>query len=137
MHFVAVDLSAAGLDRELDQHRIRSGQLHIWIAEGLLMYFPPDIVCLFDQNPEHPKCSGSQLGFTFMEKQRDGDFDSIRKPNLLTRGYADAANRSSGELHEVNLLSLYGRGDVIRFFDHNDLRKIQSGLADNSSQKET
>ena len=38
------------------------------------------------------------------------NFASIRKPNLLTRGYADAASRSSGELHELNLLSLCGRG---------------------------
>ena len=35
-------------------------------------------------------------------------FDSQTK--LVTRGYAVAASRSSGELREVNLLSLYGRG---------------------------
>ena len=37
-------------------------------------------------------------------------FASTRKPNLLTRGYADAASRSSGELREANLLTLYRRG---------------------------
>jgi len=37
-------------------------------------------------------------------------FDSILKPNLFIGGCALAASRSSGELREVTLLSLYGRG---------------------------
>ncbi len=122
VHFVAVDLSAAGLDREaLNSDGFDPAKRTFWIAEGLLMYFPADIVSSLMKTLSTLSAPGSEFAFTFMEKQGDGqlrfdsqtamaNFASIRKPNLLTRGYADAASRSSGELREVNLLSLYGRG---------------------------
>ena len=58
VHFVAVDLSAAGLDREaLIGSGFDPAKRTFWIAEGLLMYFPAEIVCLFDKNIEQPECS--------------------------------------------------------------------------------
>ena len=112
VHFVAVDLSAAGLDREaLISSGFDPAKRTFWIAEGLLMYFPADIVSSLMKTLSSLSAPGSQLAFTFMEKQRRRPtFDSILKPNLLLGGYALAASRSSGELREVNLLSLYGRG---------------------------
>jgi len=45
VHFVAVDLSAAGLDSEaLIGGGFDPAKRTFWIAEGLLMYFPADIV---------------------------------------------------------------------------------------------
>src|SRR5262249_32988951 len=73
VHFVAVDLSSTTLDREI---LIRSGfdpaKRTFWIAEGLLMYFPADIVSSLVKILSSVSAPGSQLSFTFMEKQRDG-----------------------------------------------------------------
>src|SRR6266705_5732613 len=45
LHFVAVDLSASLLDREvLLKSNFDPTQRTCWIAEGLLMYLPPDVV---------------------------------------------------------------------------------------------
>jgi methyltransferase (TIGR00027 family) len=69
VHFVAVDLSAAGLDREA---LIGSGfdlaKRTFWIAEGLLMYFPADIVSSLITTLSGLSTPGSQLAFTLMEK---------------------------------------------------------------------
>jgi len=106
VRFVAVDLSASNLDRD---RLIRSGfdpaKRTFWIAEGLLMYFPTDIVSSLLKFLSSISAPGSQLAFTFMEKQGDGHINSSRKPNLLTGGCAFAVSRSSGEVHAVNLLS--------------------------------
>jgi hypothetical protein len=42
----------------------------------------------------------------------------------------DAVSRSSGGLHEMKLVELVRPWRVIRFFDHGDLRQVESGLAD-------
>ena len=106
VRFVAVELSASDLDRD---RLIRSGfdpaKRTFWIAEGLLMYFPTDIVSSLLKFLNSISAPGSQLAFTFMEKQGDGHINSSRKPNLLTGGCAFAVSRSSGEVHAVNLLS--------------------------------
>ena len=45
VHYLAVDLSATGVDREtLINTRFDPAKRTFWIAEGLLMYFPADIV---------------------------------------------------------------------------------------------
>ena len=131
VHFVAVDLSAAGLDGEV---LIGSGfdpaKRTFWIAEGLLMYFPADIVASLIKTLSSLSATGSQLAFTFMEKQRDGDirFDSQTKLVtwwLRTRGEPFLWGTTRSELAEF-----IQPWRVIRFFDHNDLRKMESGLAD-------
>src|SRR5262249_60830292 len=82
VHFVAVDLSSTTLDREI---LIRSGfdpaKRTFWIAEGLLMYFPADIVSSLMKTLSSLSAPSSELAFTFMEKQGDGQlrFDSQTK----------------------------------------------------------
>lgn len=86
VHFVAVDLSAAGLEREaLISSGFDPAKRTFWIAEA-------------NSRLRSWKNTGTARS------------DSILKPNLLTAGCALAASRSSGELRELNLLSLYGRG---------------------------
>jgi methyltransferase (TIGR00027 family) len=131
VHFVAVDLSAAGLDREaLVGSGFDPAKRTFWIAEGLLMYFPADIVSSLTRTMSSLSAPGSQLAFTFMEKQRDGHirFDSQTKLVtwwLRTRGepFLWATTRSE-------LADFIQPWRVIRFFDHHDLRKIGSELAD-------
>jgi len=131
VHFVAVDLGAAGLDREA---LISSGfdpvKRTFWITEGLLMYFPADIVSSLIRTLSSLSAPGSQLVFTFMEKQRDGHirFDSQTKLVdwwLRTRGEPFLWGTSQSELAEF-----IGPWRVIRFFDDNYFRDMQSELAD-------
>ena len=130
VHFVAVDLSTAGLDTNA---LIRTGfdpaKRTFWIAEGLLMYFPADIVSSLIRTLSSLSAPGSQLAFTFMEEQSDGHtrFDSQTKLVdwwLRRRGEPFLWGTTGSELAELIV-----PWRVIRFFDHNDLRNMESGLA--------
>jgi methyltransferase (TIGR00027 family) len=131
VHFVAVDLSAAGLDTEaLISGGFDPAKRTFWIAEGLLMYFPGGIVSSLMKTASSLSTQGSQLAFTFMEKQRDGHirFDSQTKLVtwwLRTRGEPFLWGTARGELAEF-----IRPWRVIRFFDHNHLRETESALAD-------
>jgi methyltransferase (TIGR00027 family) len=136
VHFVAVDLSAAGLDREtLIRSWFDPAKRTFWIAEGLLMYFPADIVSSLIRTLSSLSAPGSQLAFTFMEKERDGHtrFDSQTKLVtwwLRTRGEPFLWGTTRNELAEF-----VRPWRVIRFFDHNDLRKIGSELINEAIAK--
>lgn len=130
-HFVAVDLSAAGLNRDV---LINGGfdptKGTFWIAEGLLMYFPEEIVVSLIRTLSNLSAAGSQLAFTFMEKERDGNirFDSQMKLVdwwLRIRGEPFLWGSTRSELAEI-----IRPWRVIRFFDHNDLRSMASDLSD-------
>lgn len=127
VHFIAVNLSAAGLDREaLISSGFDPAKRTFWIAEGLLMYFPAEIVSSLIRTLSSLSAPGSQLAFTFMEKQRDDDirFDSQTKLVtwwLRTRGEPFLWGTTRTELAEF-----IRPWRVIRFFDHNDLRKTKS-----------
>ena len=122
VHFVAVDLSAAGLHREaLVGSGFDPAKRTFWIAEGLLMYFPAEIVSSLIRTLSILSAPGSQLAFTFMEKQRDGHirFDSQTKLVtwwLRTRSEPFLWGTTGGEIAEF-----IQPWRVIRFFDHGDL----------------
>jgi methyltransferase (TIGR00027 family) len=131
VHFVAVDLSAADLDRNaLTSDGFDQAKRTFWIAEGLLMYFPADTVSSLIKTLSALSAPGSQFAFTFMEKQKDSHirFDSQTKLVdwwLRTRGEPFLWGTTRGELGE-----LMRPWRVIRFFDHNDLRKMESRYTD-------
>ena len=131
VHFVAVDLSAAGLDTEaLVGSGFDPAKPTFWIAEGLLMYFPADIVSSLMKTLSTLSAPGSELAFTFMEKQGDGQlrFDSQTKlvdSWLRRRGEPFLWGTTRSELAEF-----IRPWRVIRFFDHNDLRDMGSDLSD-------
>jgi methyltransferase (TIGR00027 family) len=131
LHFVAVDLSATGLDR---QGLIKSGfdptQRTFWIAEGLLMYLPPEKVSWLMRTLSSLSAPGSQVAFTFMEKGSDDRirFESQSKLvdwwlNRRGESFVWATTRS-------DLIELVRPWRVVRFFDHDDLRQMKSDLAD-------
>jgi methyltransferase (TIGR00027 family) len=129
VHFIAVDLSAAGFD---GQTLVRSGfdpaKRTFWIAEGLLMYFSADIVSSLMKRLNELSAAGSQLAFTFMEKEQDGHirFDSQTKLVdwwLRIRGEPFLWGSTRSELADV-----IRPWRVIRFFDHNNLLGIESEL---------
>ena len=130
VHFVAVDLSAAGLDREaLISSGLDPAKRTFWIAEGLLMYFPEDIVSSLMKTLSTLGAAGSEFAFSFMEKQGDGQlrFDSQTKlvdSWLRRRGEPFLWGTTRSEL--ANIVSPWR---VIRIFDHNDLRNMESDLS--------
>jgi len=131
VHFVAVDLSAAGLDREaFIGVGFDPAKRTFWIAEGLLMYFHPDIVSSLMKTLSTLSAPGSEFAFTFMEKQGDGQlrFDSQTKlvdSWLRRRGEPFLWGTTRSELAEF-----IQPWRVIRFFDHDDLRDMASDLSD-------
>jgi methyltransferase (TIGR00027 family) len=131
VHFVAVDLSATGLDTEtLISNGFDPAKRTIWIAEGLLMYFPADIVSALMEILSPLSAPGSEFAFTFMEKQRDGRirFDSQTKlVDSWLRGRSEPFlwGTTRSELGEI-----VSPWRVIRIFDHHDLRQMHSGCAD-------
>ena len=131
VHFIAVDLSAAALDREdLIGSGFDPAKRTFWIAEGLLMYFPGDVVSSLIRTLSSLSAAESQLAFTFMEKQGKGQlrFDSQTKlvdSWLRRRGEPFLWGATRSELAEF--IQPWG---VARFFDHDDLRQMHSSFAD-------
>jgi methyltransferase (TIGR00027 family) len=130
LHFVAMDLSAATFENEA---LIKSGfnptRRSVWIAEGLLMYLTLDVVSSLMRTLKSLSAPGSRLVFTFMEKQSDGRirFDSQSK-------LVDWWLRRHGEpflwgATRSELVDLVRPWHVARLFDHDDLRNLGSGLA--------
>jgi methyltransferase (TIGR00027 family) len=73
LHFIGVDLNTAAFDgKALIKSGFDPAQRTFWIAEGLLMYLPAEIVSLLMRTLKGLSSSGSQFAFTFMEKQSDG-----------------------------------------------------------------
>ena len=131
VHFIAVDLSAAGFDREaLISSGFDPAKRTFWIAEGLLMYFPAEIVSSLLETLSRLSAPGSEFAFTFMEKPRDGHIRFNPQTKfvdwwLRIRGEPFLWGTSQGELAEF-----IRPWRVIRFFDDNYLRDMQSELAD-------
>jgi methyltransferase (TIGR00027 family) len=131
VHFVAVDLAAAGLESEaLIKSDFDPAKRTFWIAEGLLMYFPADVVSSLMKPLSTLSAPGSELAFTFMEEQGDGQlrFDSQTK-------FVDSWLRRRGEpflwgTTRSELAEFVRPWRVVRFFDHNDLRDMESDLSD-------
>jgi methyltransferase (TIGR00027 family) len=129
VHFIAVDLSATDLDREaLISSGFDPAKRAFWVAEGLLMYFPEEIVFSLMRTLSGLSAPGSQLAFTFMEKQTNGQirFDSQTKLVtwwLHTRGEPFLWGTTRSELAEF-----VRPWRVIRFLDHNDLLAMESEL---------
>jgi methyltransferase (TIGR00027 family) len=131
VHLVAVDLSAAGLDgNALTSDGFDPAKRTFWIAEGLLMYFPAETVSSFMKTLSTLSAPGSEFAFTFMEKQRDGHvrFDSQTKLVdwwLRIRSEPFLWGTTRNELAEF-----IQPWRAIRFFDHNDLGKMEAGYID-------
>ena len=129
LHFVAMDLSVATFDsQKLINSSFDPTQRAVWIAEGLLMYLPPDVVSSLMKTSKSLTAPCSQFVFTFMEKQSDGRirFDSQSK-------LVDWWLRRRGEpflwgITRSELVDLVRPWRLIRFFDHSNLLDLASGL---------
>jgi methyltransferase (TIGR00027 family) len=131
VHFIAVDFSAAVLERGV---LINSGfdpaKRTFWIAEGLLMYFPAEIVTSLIKMLSSLSATGSQLAFTFMEKQQDGCIRFDPQTKLVTWWLRTRSEPFLWGTTRSELAEFIQPWRVIRFVDHNDLRKTESELTD-------
>jgi methyltransferase (TIGR00027 family) len=131
LHFIAVDLKAAALDGEvLIKNGFDPAQRTFWMAEGLLMYLPADIVCSLMGTLKGLSASSSQFAFTFMEKWSNGRIRFHSQSKLVDwwlRGRSEPFIWGTTRGEVVDLVRPWR---VIRFFDHSDLRDVESGLAD-------
>ena len=131
VHFAAVDLSAGGLDtKTLIDNGFDPAKRTFWIAEGLLMYFPAEIVSSLMRTLSRLSAVGSQFAFTFMEKHQAGPIRFHSQTKLVTwwlraRGEPFLWGTTRSELAEF-----IRPWRVMRFFDHNDLRNMESKLGD-------
>ena len=130
LHFVAVDLNAALDGETLIKSGFDPAQRTFWIAEGLLMYLPADIVFSLMRTLKSLSASGSEFAFTFMERQSDGRIRFHSQSKLVDwwlrgRGEPFLWGTTQGELAD-----LMRPWRVIRFFDHDNLRELGPGLAD-------
>jgi methyltransferase (TIGR00027 family) len=136
VHFVAVDLSAIGFDRDaLIRDGFDSAKPTFWIAEGLLMYFPADIVSSLLTMLSGLSAPGSQLAFTFMEKQRGGHIRFDSQTKLVTWWLRARGEPFLWGTTRSELAAFVRPWRVIRFFDHTDLRESDSELADEAIAK--
>ena len=136
VHFVAVDLSAAGFDRDaLIGSGFDSAKPTFWIAEGLLMYFPAGIVSSLLIILSGLSAPGSQLAFTFMEKQRDGHIQFGSQTKLVTWWLRTRGEPFLWGAMRSELAAFVRPWRVIRFFDHTNLRDLHSELADEAIAK--
>jgi len=131
VHFVAIDLSAVALDTEaLIGSGFDPAKRTFWIAEGLLMYFPADIVSSLITTLSSLSAPESQLAFTFMEKQPDGHIRFDSQTKLVTWWLRNRSEPFLWGTTRSELADFIPPWRVIRFFDHNHLRDMESELAD-------
>ena len=136
VHFVAVDLSAAGLEREaLIKSNFDPAKRTCWIAEGLLMYFPAEIVSSLIRTLSSLSAPGSQLAFTFMEKRRDGHIRFGSQTKLVTWWLRTRSEPFLWGTTRSELPEFVRPWRVTGFFDDNYLRKIGSEPIDEAIAK--
>ena len=136
LHFIAVDLNAATLNGDaLIKNGFDPAKRTFWVAEGLLMYLPADIVSLLMKTLKSLSASGSEFAFTLMEKQSDGRIRFHSQSKLVDwwlggRGEPFLWGTTRGELIEF-----VHPWRVVQVFDHDNLRELGCGLTDESIAK--
>jgi hypothetical protein len=73
---------------------------------------------------------GSQLAFTFMEKRDGGRIRFDSQSNLVDWWLHKRGESFLWGTTRSDLVELICPWRVVRFFDHDDLRQMKSGLAD-------
>ena len=130
VHFVAADLSGGTFDKEaLVKSNFNPAQRTFWIAEGLLMYLTGDTVSLLMRTLAGLSGRGSQFAFTFMEKGADGRSRFDSQTSLVDWWLRKRGEPFLWASTRDELVDIVRPWQIIRFFDHDDLR-MEFALAD-------
>lgn len=130
-HFIANNLSSASLDKNALRNNVfDSAQPTFWIAEGLLMYLPADTVSRLMITLKELSAPGSQFVFTFMEKPSNGRIRFHSQSKLVDWWLSRRSEPFVWGTTRQGLVDFVRPWRVRRFFDHDDLREIDSALAD-------
>jgi len=131
LRFVTMDLNATGFDTELlIKSAFTPAQRTFWVAEGLLMYLPADIVAALMRRLKSVSAPGSLFAFTFMEKQGDGRIRFESQSKLVDWWLGGRGEPFLWACTRGELADLVGPWRIVRFFDHDDLRELGSGRTD-------
>ena len=123
VHFVAADLSGGTFDKEaLVKSNFNPAQRTFWIAEGLLMYLTGDTVSLLMRTLAGSSGRGSQFAFTFMEKGADGRSRFDSQTSLVDWWLRKRGEPFLWASTRDELVDIVRPWQIIRFFDHDDLR---------------
>ncbi len=125
IHFITTDLSLAGLNGEsLKAAGFDPGQKTLWVAEGLLMYFPESAVLRLLDEMREISGLGSRMIFTFMERDAKSRI-RFRKQRRSVEWWL----RRRGEpfrwgIETEKLAEFMSPWRVVRIYDDRDLRKL-------------
>jgi methyltransferase (TIGR00027 family) len=129
-HFIANDLSSTALKKNaLAENGFDPAQRTFWVAEGLLMYLPADTVSRLMITLKELSAPGSQFVFTFMEKQSDGRIRFHSQSKLVDWWLSGRGEPFVWGATRDELVDFVRPWRVRRFFDHNDLRQMNPGRA--------
>jgi methyltransferase (TIGR00027 family) len=129
VRLVPMDLSANAFDSgALLDSGFDPTERTCWIAEGLLMYLTADVVSSLMRTMRDLSAPGSTFVFTFMEKQSD---ERIRFHSQ--RSVVDWWLHRRGEpflwgTTRTELVEFARPWRIARFFDHDNLRQLDSAL---------
>jgi methyltransferase (TIGR00027 family) len=131
VHLLASDLSANSLDRmTLIEAGYDPARPTFWLAEGLLMYLAGAVVSSLMLALSKLSSPGSQVVFTFMERQSDGRIRFHSQTKLV-----DWWLRRHGEpflwgATREELAHFVRPWRILRILDHKDLRQTDPVLAE-------
>lgn len=130
-HFVAADLAAGQIDKAiLNETGFDSARKTLWIAEGLFMYFSETVVANLLNSAAGLSARGSRFAFTFMEPRRDGKIRFHGQTRLVDAWLSGRSEPFVWGLARSQIGQLAQPWKVMRVFDENDLRAIDSSPVD-------
>jgi len=99
-------------------------QRSLWIAEGLLMYFPKSVVANMLRSASELCAIGSRFAFTFMEPRGDGRIRFQNQTRLVDWWLDWRGEPFVWGLARSRIAELAGSWKVVRVFDEDDLRAL-------------
>jgi methyltransferase (TIGR00027 family) len=130
-HFIAADLAAGPIDMaSLHKTGFDSARKTLWIAEGLFMYFPETVVANLLNSAAGLSAGGSRFAFTFMEPRRDGKIRFHEQTRLVDAWLSWRGEPFVWGLERSQIAQLAQPWKVMRVFDENDLRGLDSSPGD-------
>lgn len=130
-HFIAADFGTAQIDSAmLSNTAFDTAQRTLWIAEGLFMYLAEAVVANLLGSAARLSARGSRFAFTFMEPRRDGRIRFQRQTRLVDYWLNCRGEPFVWGLEPSHISRVAQPWEVVRIFDENDLRALDSSPDD-------